>query len=98
MTREEMKKIFSAYCIGYEYPFGGGFAEDCDMGEVFRHGELLIDALEKQIPKKPILAKEQNVRYAMIFNCPSCEKHFTGKGTAKYCYQCGQKLDWGDDK
>ena len=73
--------------VGWSYPI--------DYAEAF---EVAIEALEKQIPKKPIPAEEQNARYAMKYTCPSCGKHFTGTGIADYCYHCGQALDWSDDK
>ena len=56
--------------------------------------ETAIEALEKQIPKKPIPAEEQNIRYVMKYTCPSCGKYFTGTGIADCCYHCGQALDW----
>lgn len=56
--------------------------------------ETAINALEKQIPKKPIPTEEQNIRYVMNYTCPSCGKHFIGTGIANYCYHCGQALDW----
>ena len=58
---------------------------------------LAIDALEKQIPKKPIAADEQHIRYSMNYICPLCGKHFSGTGIASYCYHCGQALDWNDN-
>ena len=58
--------------------------------------ETAIEALGKQIPKKPISTEEQNIRYAMNYICPSCGKHFSLTGIADYCYHCGQALDWGE--
>lgn len=57
----------------------------------------LSKALEKQIPKKPILADEQTARYITTYVCPACSMRFTGTGIASYCYHCGQKLDWSDE-
>lgn len=57
-----------------------------------------ISALEKQIPKKPILDKEQTMRYVMTFTCPTCGKGFTGTKVCSYCYHCGQALDWSDEE
>jgi len=54
-----------------------------------------MEALEKQIPKKPIKTKE-NIRYSMCYICPNCQKNFSGTGIASYCYHCGQALDWSD--
>lgn len=93
MTEKEAAKIRSAYSNGFEYPFGGGFAEKCDMDEVNRHAELLDEAIKKQIPKKPIPAK-QHIRLAMCYKCPNCCGSFDGTGIANYCYHCGQALEW----
>lgn len=48
-------------------------------------------------PKKPILSKEQVVRYVQTYECPNCGRKFTGKGIMNYCYHCGQRLDWERD-
>lgn len=54
----------------------------------------LAEALEKQIPQKPIKNREQEIRYTSAYSCPACDGGFTGTGIANYCYHCGQKLDW----
>ena len=59
--------------------------------------KLAVEALEKQIPKKPIKAKE-HIMYSMCYICPNCQKNFSGTGIASYCYHCGQALDWSDEK
>jgi hypothetical protein len=49
---------------------------------------MAIQALEKQIPKKPDFTEDKE--FAL---CPCCN----GKGLLdrqKYCDNCGQKLDW----
>jgi hypothetical protein len=60
--------------------------------------DVAIQALEKQIPKKPIKSKKQVVRYVNTYCCPICNLKFTGTGIAKWCYHCGQKLDWSDEE
>lgn len=53
---------------------------------------MAIQALKKQIPKKPDFTEDKE--FAL---CPCCN----GKGLLdkqKYCDNCGQKLDWGDEK
>lgn len=97
MTEKEAQKIRSAFANGYEYPFGGGFAEKCDTNEVNRYAELLDFALKKQIPAKPIKDQEQRIRFTSAYTCPRCGKGFTGTGMADYCYHCGQALDWECD-
>jgi len=53
-----------------------------------------IQALEKQIPKKPIKDRKQEIRYTSSYSCPSCGGGFIGTGIADYCYHCGQRMDW----
>lgn len=55
--------------------------------------EMAIQALEKQIPKKP-LQKPYMVQGAVV--CPICE--FVALKADGYCSHCGQHLDWGDEK
>ena len=68
----------------------------CYGNKVLEHEENLvaIEALEKQIPKKPIKSENQVVRYVNTYYCPICELGITGTNIAKWCYHCGQKLDW----
>lgn len=77
-----------------------GKAIPCDTswGESFENAyAMAIKALEKQIPKKPIKSKEQKIRYVNTYYCPTCNLGFTGFNIAKWCYHCGQKLDWSDE-
>lgn len=47
-------------------------------------------ALVNQIPQKPIVAGN---RICYTYSCPVCGNKFTGT-ISKYCYHCGQALDW----
>ena len=69
--------------------------EDVDNEELSR---CIDEALEKQIPKKPIKSDRQEIIYTLEYDCPTCGRSFTGTGFADYCYHCGQAIDWGDDK
>ena len=61
--------------------------------------KIAINALEKQIPKKPTPIDYEKymdtVKNALFLKgaywCPNC-KHVVKCGT--YCSDCGQKLDW----
>ena len=68
------------------------FAEDD-----YKANEMAIKALEKQIPKKPVKSEKQVVRYVNTYYCPTCELGITGTNIAKWCYHCGQKIDWSDE-
>lgn len=70
---------------------------DCKFTEDdYKANEMAIQALEKQIPKKPIKREKQVVRYVNTYYCPICNLVITGTNIAKWCCHCGQKLDWGD--
>lgn len=57
--------------------------------------EIIIEALEKQIPKKPI-GRHTN------YKCPICDRRVrSGKGSSSFgvdhfCQRCGQTLDWNE--
>ena len=71
----------------------------CYGNKVLEHEENLvaIEALEKQIPKKPIKSENQVVRYVNTYYCPICNLGITGTNIAKWCYHCGQAIDWSDE-
>lgn len=79
MTPQEAIEI-----IKDELPFESGVINEA-LG-------IIENAIEKQIPKKPL--KE----YGGAYRCPNCQmKHFNPEwGGTKYC-ECGQALDWGDE-
>lgn len=57
------------------------------------NGQAIL-ALEKQIPKKPILDTifPSGVKW---FRCPACNHNGIEKSGC-YCHSCGQALDWSD--
>ena len=65
--------------------------------------KMAKEALEKQIPKKPIVDPAHLVDF-QNYHCPKCKNkiiaRIDGKWIAgklqKYCDNCGQALDWGD--
>lgn len=61
--------------------------------------DIAINAIEKQIPKKPLNIEE--TKYKVSYKCPVCETvHVNGWcGTnwkLPFCSICGQALDWSD--
>jgi len=54
----------------------------------------LSKALEKQIPKKPVLDAifPSGVKWYL---CPACNHNGIEK-VGGYCHSCGQALDWSD--
>ena len=65
-------------------------------------GKCLIKALEKQIPKNPII-HINDIDKGRLACCPVCDSNvdwtyegFWRKGNPKYCKNCGQAIDWSD--
>lgn len=63
--------------------------------------EMAIDALEKQVQKKPIKTKiatlnksPEAVSWESIHCCPICKSNLVSQ--YKYCPKCGVEIDWGD--
>lgn len=56
--------------------------------------KTIVSALEKQIPKKPILdcIFPSGVKWYL---CPACNHNGIEK-VGGYCHRCGQALDWSD--
>lgn len=52
---------------------------------------MAVEALKKQIPKKPIVPWDSIDKTPI---CPSCQ--FGVMATQKYCDECGQALDWSE--
>ena len=73
------------------------FNENCDGC----HYKCAIEAMEKQIPKKPNKAVETSWGIKRDVNvCPVCDYYlneieFIGNGKkVSYCEVCGQAIDW----
>ena len=82
--------------------------EDCKLlciklREKIEHLNTAIEALEKQLPKKP----KENGMYSGIFKktktytcltCGNCclEKMMNERQDTDFCWNCGQKLDWSE--
>lgn len=66
--------------------------------------ETAIEALEKQVPKKPRRVTMELTDTQRFF-CPSCEEKLISKinhqyiagKVQNYCDNCGQKLSWETD-
>ena len=58
--------------------------------------QIAIQALEKQIPKKTMMAYDDKVDSNWCY-CPICANGIGCEIAArkiKFCWECGQKLDW----
>lgn len=63
---------------------------------VFTAHKMAIEALEKQIPQKPI---ERWTGDGWVIKCPVCGKFFDDseyEWVRQFCGGCGQKIDWSD--
>lgn len=69
--------------------------------DLLKQLKTISEALDKQTEKKVL-----NMRPIMDFNgnevykrgeCPVCEFEFSCSNNMKYCFYCGQKLDWSED-
>lgn len=76
----------------YDIRYWVGYIDGLNALQKRMDGDMAIEALEKQIPKKVIFQSGfKGLRY-----CPCCNVRFIGWGM-KYCGECGQALDWSDD-
>lgn len=73
-----------------------GITHDIFAEPVYSYAILSIDALEKQIPKRPVYDSIYRVN-----SCPTCSTTFTFYGAYRtfdtrpaFCDCCGQAIDW----
>ena len=87
MTPEEAIKVLRVVLDPYDYPFGE--KSKCYQYDLEAINKA-IEALEKQIPKKP---------YDTMY-CPLCkievELQPIDTEQVTYCLHCGQAIDWSD--
>lgn len=56
--------------------------------------DIAIKALEKQIPKKPIVCNKKN-EYEFYYTCPTCGSvNIIGE----FCNDCFQRIDWSEQE
>lgn len=61
--------------------------------------DMAIEALKKQIPKKPKEIVTDDNEYICIL-CPICNAIVDDDGRGyeqPYCMECGQAIDWSDE-
>ena len=92
----EIKENFKVILINKNFD---GKASD-DVKELEFDFDRAINALEKQIPKKPPVVNRPSI-FVKVPVCPNCStsEHYQPLyGKTKYCSNCGQKLDWSDEE
>ena len=69
--------------------------EDCTAVCFYKKdAEVVIAALEKQIPNKP----ERLNAFRSIGKCGGCERVISSRTASVYCQYCGNKVDWGNEE
>lgn len=90
MTESEAIKICNTIVFATSFSSPQGIPLNTTKDELAEAMRIAIQALEKQVSKKPDFTEDKE--FAL---CPCCN----GKGLLnkqKYCDNCGQKLDWSD--
>ena len=90
MTRDEAIKFAKENVLAY-------------TSEMAEFKALAIEALEKQVQKKPTKTKiatlnksPEAISWEQIHCCPRCESNLVSQ--YKYCPQCGLEIDWEDEE
>ena len=94
MTESEAIKICNTIVFATSFSNPQGIPLNTTKDELAEAMRIAIQALEKQVSKKPDFTEDKE--FAL---CPCCN----GKGLLnkqKYCDNCGQKidLDWGNEE
>lgn len=89
MTYEEAIKHFRSLQKRYTTEHNGKMCEKV---------ALALEAMEKQVPKKPILFVSDRHDYLhAAYKCPNCKDEVeTVNDGEPYCSRCGQALLWED--
>ena len=85
MESDRLKHAISSIKTYMSYP----------NGKLCPTAEIAIEALEKQIPKKPIKS-DTEIRYCEVWKCPSCGFEWSTR-VVDFCYKCGQAIDWREE-
>ena len=104
MTESESIKILKKDSC-YECAQGTDSPFNCEYGgcRVAKATRIAIQALEKQIPKKPIMKQYFKDMEEEYLCCPTCGEILTDRIPADnktfyfHCMNCGQKFDWSDN-
>ena len=95
MTTEEAIEALKHINLKRVHPF-------YDWEEMKEVRDIAIEALEKQIPKKPIMKPYFEYMEEEYLCCPTCGEILTdripmdNKDFYFHCLNCGQKFDFGE--
>ena len=67
--------------------------DDSSVGKLkIQTYNIAIEALEKQIPRKPLNREDKSeISYG---DCPCCSNMIDNWDNIRYCGECGQAIDW----
>nr|DAH79745.1 MAG TPA: TFIIB zinc-binding [Bacteriophage sp.] len=108
MTESEAIKICNTIVLASSLSSPHGIPLNTTKEELIEAMKIAIQALEKQIPKKP--NKETSSSWGTkkeVHTCPVCDCYLTEmyfiapqeskiKEKITYCDACGQAIDWSD--
>lgn len=96
MTYEEVKEIIeSKICYSLLECMDGNCKHNDENPCAV---QMAIEVLDRQIPKKPAPAKhaiDPHGESGILWDegcCPNCKRYI--RQPHKYCWKCGQKIDW----
>lgn len=97
MTIEEAKKILEGELLAVTLESNvSKETQQKRLNEKFRALNVAIEAIDKQIPRKPIGGFDfANNEYKICCECSAIVQD--GEWKANYCPDCGQVLDWSDN-
>ena len=116
MTENEAKGFIQGKldCMNKRDVFVCKYSDECDSCQycysqgTFREQkgafQIAINALEKQIPKKPIMKQYFDDMEEEYLCCPTCGEILTdripldNKDFYFHCLNCGQRLDWSAEE
>ena len=94
------KLYISNDCDSCDYCYSQG-----NFGNQEEAFQIAINALEKQIAKKPRKTDSYRgvLKRVYAYVCPTCgnvclEKYMNERQNTMFCWNCGQKLDWSDEE
>lgn len=80
---------------GHEYDENNGWCKNCQ--EHYEALVIAVECMDKQIPKKPIARKHNELKGEILFHCPTCDDDFNcNEYEEAHCAECGQAIDWSD--
>lgn len=93
------KDMFKWDVLRHLRDFAELYREEIQQYRAIGTVEECRSALEKQIPKKSMISYDESVKENWC-SCGVCAFDFGWKRTIhyKYCPNCGQKLDWGNEE